>query len=197
VGLLPDVPEAEAEGRAVPAVRAEGNGRKPGRPPGPPWTWERYRRALIYYGLRRSLSSHDAEDMAQDVIWKLLKAGHGVPAPHPAAHAYASAKNWTISWSLNRQVSPVKTVLSCLAAETRALKSPWLTDDLVARRETDEDLLAALRALPQQYRRVLTLVGQGFSVKEIASREAISLSNARVRIHRARRQLRAAGVGAG
>ena len=58
---------------------------------------------------------------------------------------------------------------------------------------SDDDVQAALRALPPEYRAAVVLCDiEGFSYEEIAATLGVKLGTVRSRIHRGRAQLRAA-----
>jgi RNA polymerase sigma factor (sigma-70 family) len=171
-------------------------------PPAPPaqpeWslpTWEdivRAHSARVYrLAYRLTGNPHDAEDLTQEVFVRVFR----------------SLSNYTPG-TFEGWLHRITTNLFLDGARRRQrIRFEGLADDMAHRlpgseptpaqafddSHLDDDVQAALKALPPEYRAAVVLCDiEGFSYEEIAATLGVKLGTVRSRIHRGRAQLRAA-----
>ena len=127
------------------------------------------------------------EDLLQEIllaIWRALPSFRGDCSEKTFALRVAHNRCLTHVWK--RSKSPKN------EAEFPEVPDPHKSPEMLAidssRRET---LLEAIRALPVNYRQVITLALEDLAPAEIASVLGVSENNAAVRLNRARKALRA------
>jgi RNA polymerase sigma factor (sigma-70 family) len=130
---------------------------------------------------------HSREDLLQEIllaIWKALPTFRGECSEKTFALRVAHNRCLTHVWRRGR--SPEG------EAELPEVPDPRKSPETMAidsrRRET---LLAAIRALPVNYRQVMTLALEDLAPAEIAAVLGVSENNVSVRLNRARKALRA------
>ena len=129
-------------------------------------------------------SGPDADDLAQEVILRILRIGPAIDPQQGEARAYlltATRNLWRGMRSRRRHADP-------LAPEGPSAPISGEIDERVISRRLDQ----ALAALPLSRRAVFWLAEvEGLSLVEIARIESISLGTVKSRLHRARREIRA------
>jgi RNA polymerase sigma-70 factor (ECF subfamily) len=142
-------------------------------------TWPRTRaehRKLISYLARKTGDVHVAEDLAQDVMVRLLAFMARVEVVHPRALAFRIADNLTINWARRNQGRLERSLRDSDPASSLDIEREFL------RREKLELVRAAMRDLPPKQREVMTRRQlHGESAKEIA--QAMDISHASVEKH--------------
>ena len=147
--------------------------------------WDRYAHRLRSFILSRVRSEHDAEDVLQDVFYKIHRNIDSLKAQDKMeSWVYRIARNAIVDHYRSR------TKFIPLAGETPDHEAR--TDD---REETPEDLLACLKPMiedmPEKYRQAINLAEYGgLTQKEVAEKLGLSLSGAKSRIQRARGRLK-------
>jgi RNA polymerase sigma-70 factor (ECF subfamily) len=168
------------------------------RPAQPEWnlpTWEeivRIHSARVYrLAYRLTGNQHDAEDLTQEVFVRVFRS--------LSSYTPGTFEGW-----LHR----ITTNLFLDAARRRQrIRFEGLADEVAHRlagaeptpaqafddSHFDDDVQAALKSLPPEYRAAVVLCDiEGFSYEEIAATLGVKLGTVRSRIHRGRAQLRAA-----
>jgi RNA polymerase sigma factor (sigma-70 family) len=155
---------------------------------------ERYERISTAYGpaFVRLTACYEfrpdaREDLLQEIlvaIWKALPDFRGDCSEKTFALRVAHNRCLTHVWRRGKSLES--------ASELPEVPDPRKGPEALAidtrRRET---LLAAIRALPVNYRQVLTLALEDFAPAEIAAVLGVTENNAAVRLNRARKALRA------
>jgi RNA polymerase sigma-70 factor (ECF subfamily) len=144
--------------------------------------WEKYNQRLAAF-IRSRVESDDADDILQEVFIRIHR--HLCCQPdweRPDAWFYQIARNLIIDHYRSRR-------------ETVEVPDSLLVEPDLP--ETDPEAVLALsltdlvNELPEPYRQALLLTEyQGFSQKELAKNQGISLSGAKSRVQRAREKLR-------
>ena len=134
---------------------------------------------------RRVADAHAADDITQDVMLRVQAQLGALPEGEKlAAWVIAVARNAVIDHYRARAVRDHADV----AAAEPVAEEP--ESDADAARELTPCLANMVRQLPEPYRTALRLVHlEGLSLQELADREGLSLSGAKSRVQRARRQL--------
>jgi RNA polymerase sigma-70 factor, ECF subfamily len=148
--------------------------------------------ALVQRFARRFIHDyHDAEDLAQDVMIKVLRAYKRNPSISDANDAQIAA--WLLMITRNTAIDMVR------AAKKRERFSHELTDCHYASSDVESDIEAreiidaALSRLPEREQVLLVLDAQGYTYKEIAQREKMTRGGVGSGLHRARIAVRAQG----
>ena len=171
-------------------------------PPTPParseWnlpTWEdivRMHSARVYrLAYRLTGNPHDAEDLTQEVFVRVFRS--------LSSYTPGTFEGWLHRITTNLFLDG--------ARRRQRIRFEGLADEMAHRlpgseptpaeafddRHLDDDVQAALKALPPEYRAAVVLCDiEGFSYEEIAATLGVKLGTVRSRIHRGRAQLRAA-----
>jgi len=168
-------------------------------PPGQPeWnlpTWEdivRMHSARVYrLAYRLTGNPHDAEDLTQEVFVRVFRS--------LSSYTPGTFEGWLHRITTNLFLDG--------ARRKQRIRFEGLADEMAQRlpgseptpaqafddSHLDDDVQAALRALPPEYRAAVVLCDiEGFSYEEIAATLGVKLGTVRSRIHRGRAQLRAA-----
>ena len=168
-------------------------------PPGQPeWnlpTWEdivRMHSARVYrLAYRLTGNPHDAEDLTQEVFVRVFRS--------LSSYTPGTFEGWLHRITTNLFLDG--------ARRKQRIRFEGLADELAHRlpgseptpaqafddSHLDDDVQAALRALPPEYRAAVVLCDiEGFSYEEIAATLGVKLGTVRSRIHRGRAQLRSA-----
>ena len=143
------------------------------------------RRVRRFVG-RRVSDTHAADDIAQDVMLKVqAQVGSLPPEDKLPAWTVRVARNAIVDYYRARAVRDHADV----ADVEPAADSP--EDDRDAVRELTQCLLRMVEQLPEPYRGAMKLADfEGLGQQEVADRVGVSLSGAKSRVQRARRQLR-------
>ncbi len=146
-----------------------------------------YDRRVFAYCVYVTSDRDIAHDVYQEVFVKAFQAMHTLKDPEKQAHwLFRIARNECLNAMKARQRS-----------EKRSVDIDHVYDQLqheILPEQHDEiaHLRRAIAQLPQDYREALLLAEfEGFSLKEIANMTGASLSNVKVRIHRAKLKLHA------
>jgi RNA polymerase sigma factor (sigma-70 family) len=170
----------------------------PAEPAQPEWnvpTWEdivRMHSTRVYrLAYRLTGNPHDAEDLTQEVFVRVFRSLSSYTPGTFEGWLHRITTNLFLDWARRRQ----------------RIRFEGLADEMVHRlpgsepspaeafddSHLDDDVQAALKALPPEYRAAVVLCDiEGFSYEEIAATLGVKLGTVRSRIHRGRAQLRAA-----
>ena len=158
-------------------------------------TWEdivRAHSARVYrLAYRLTGNSHDAEDLTQEVFVRVFRS--------LSSYTPGTFEGWLHRITTNLFLDS--------ARRRQRIKFEGLADEMAHRlagseptpaqafddSHLDDDVQAALKALPPEYRAAVVLCDiEGFSYEEIAATLGVKLGTVRSRIHRGRAQLRSA-----
>ncbi len=146
--------------------------------------WSRWRHRIFQFLLRRTGSRQHAEDAFQRTWLKVYKYRHSYDPSRPF-------RSWLFRIAANAGSDARRADGDLFYLPPEALEDVrWATH-----RDSHEvrDLAAkALHTLKDQDRRILLLTIEGFSSPEIAEMLDMNQATVRVRLHRARRSVRAA-----
>jgi RNA polymerase sigma factor (sigma-70 family) len=170
----------------------------PVRPAQAEWnlpTWEdivRMHSARVYrLAYRLTGNPHDAEDLTQEVFVRVFRSLSSYTPGTFEGWLHRITTNLFLDWARRKQ----------------RIRFEGLADEMVHRlpgaeptpaeafddSHLDDDVQAALKALPPEYRAAVVLCDiEGFSYEEIAATLGVKLGTVRSRIHRGRAALRAA-----
>jgi RNA polymerase sigma-70 factor (ECF subfamily) len=180
---------------------AQMRGHQPMSTPGPDFreVHDTLRPRVLRY-LARMAGEAEAEDLAQEVFAKVSRSlGNFRGDAELSTWVYRIATNTALD-RLRRRGKPADSVDPSAADYAAAVESDrnvW-TDEIrqtLERRVIRDEMNACIRdvinRLPENYRTVIILGDlEGFSDREIAEILGLSIRNAKVRLHRARAQLR-------
>jgi len=182
------------------AGRAESPATHPAatHPAQPEWnlpTWEeivRMHSARVYrLAYRLTGNPHDAEDLTQEVFVRVFRS--------LSSYTPGTFEGWLHRITTNLFLDS--------ARRRQRIRFEGLADEMTHRlagseptpaqafddNHLDDDVQAALKALPPEYRAAVVLCDiEGFSYEEIAATLGVKLGTVRSRIHRGRAQLRSA-----
>ncbi len=158
-------------------------------------TWEdivRTHSARVYrLAYRLTGNPHDAEDLTQEVFVRVFRS--------LSSYTPGTFEGWLHRITTNLFLD--------LARRRQRIRFEGLADEMAQRlagseptpaqafddSHLDDDVQAALKALPPEYRAAVVLCDiEGFSYEEIAATLGVKLGTVRSRIHRGRAQLRSA-----
>jgi RNA polymerase sigma factor (sigma-70 family) len=158
-------------------------------------TWEdivRMHSARVYrLAYRLTGNPHDAEDLTQEVFVRVFRS--------LSSYTPGTFEGWLHRITTNLFLDT--------ARRRQRIRFEGLADEMAHRlagseptpaqafddSHLDDDVQAALKALPPEYRAAVVLCDiEGFSYEEIAATLGVKLGTVRSRIHRGRAQLRAA-----
>ena len=146
-------------------------------------------RAVLGYALRRTGSPSDAADVASEVFLVVWRRREEVPGRNDfRPWLFGVARNVLLNHRRGeRRRERLGTLLLSAVGEQRPD-----TADVVVDRDQHQVLIAAVRSLPEPDRELVTLVSwEGLSPAEAAVALQMNPVTARVRLHRARKRLRA------
>lgn len=149
--------------------------------------YRRYRDPLYGFLLRRANEPAVAEDLLQAVFERVIKYRNSYKGPSFRSWLYAIARNVLYDRQRKEGRMPRQNGVDLgeLPLATPSVESDW--ED----RETRSQSLAALAALPANYREVVDLAWKrGLKYAEIAAVLGISEANVKVRMYRATKQLK-------
>ncbi len=142
--------------------------------------------------LRLTRNPADAEDLVQDTYLKAFKASDSFkPGTNLRAWLFTILHNHFLNDRRRAKSSPVN-VDSETAEKAAAVipASDQTTEDLLIKRVSDDEVRAALEALPENFREAVWLRdGEGFSYVEIAEMLKVPIGTVMSRISRGRRLL--------
>jgi RNA polymerase sigma-70 factor (ECF subfamily) len=151
---------------------------------------QRYQRQIFNLMYRLTGSREDARDLAQETF---IKAYQSLERFNPASRFFP----WLYTIGLNHGRNFLRDRKVQRDCFTDLRENGTEMDCLPARRKNDADLLdlyrlrKALRELPLEYREAVVLhFREGFSMKEIAAALDLTVSGAKMRIHRGLKRLR-------
>lgn len=153
---------------------------------------------LYRQALRMTRHHADAEDLVQDTMAKAFAAFASFrPGSNLAAWLYRILVNTHISNRRKAQRRPTQqleegiTEVHLLANAARSAVSLPSAEDQALKRFEDQDLIAAMSSLPEQFRTTVYYADvQGLPAKEIAAVMNTPIGTVVSRLHRGRRQLR-------
>src|SRR5581483_2389000 len=146
--------------------------------------FDQMRAPLLRYLLGFPLGISDAEDVVQESFLALYKHLHGRKMPHnPRGWIFRAAHHL----ALKRQIRARKDSQSAGAidgVETFAIDPSPNPEDRFSLNQTQERIMAVVRALPEQSRWCLYLRAEGLRYREIADIVGVSLGAVSLRLAR-------------
>ncbi len=144
-----------------------------------------YDRRVLAYCIYVTSDRDLANDVFQEVFVKAYQALHTLRDSDKEANwLFRIARNECLNALKSRQRSDRRNVPLDYASE------PVAETESLGTKDAHEQLRKAIDQLPHDYREALMLAEfEGFSLKEIAEITGASLSNVKVRIHRAKQKL--------
>lgn len=144
--------------------------------------YERYAK-VIHAVLVATGARQEAEDLTQEVFVSAMRKLSDLKDPGAfGGWIVASARNRAMSWLRNRRSAPAMRLVSEASASAPRASTGLSTDDV----------LEALRALPEAYRETLAMrLIEGLTGPEIAERTGMTHGSVRVNLHRGMELLRA------
>ena len=146
-----------------------------------------YDRRVFAYCVHVTADRDLAADVYQEVFVKAYQALHTLRDSEKEA-------NWLFRIARNECLNALKARQRSDRRNVSLDDTPELQGESTSaeRRDAHEQLRRAIDELPHDYREALLLAEfEGFSLKEIAEITGASLSNVKVRIHRAKQKLHA------
>jgi RNA polymerase sigma factor (sigma-70 family) len=170
----------------------------PTQPAQPEWnlpTWEdivRTHSARVYrLAYRLTGNPHDAEDLTQEVFVRVFRSLSSYTPGTFEGWLHRITTNLFLDWARRKQRIRFEGLADEMAH--RLPGSEPTPAEAFDDSHLDDDVQAALKALPPEYRAAVVLCDiEGFSYEEIAATLGVKLGTVRSRIHRGRAQLRAA-----
>ena len=149
--------------------------------------WEELGTRLRRFVGRRVNDSHAADDITQDVLLKVqAQLGDLPPEDKLPSWVFAVARNAVIDHYRSRAVRDHADL-----GEVEPTAGADEDERQTAMRELTPCLVRMVEQLPEPYREAMKLADfEGLSQQEVADRAGVSLSGAKSRVQRARRQLR-------
>jgi RNA polymerase sigma factor (sigma-70 family) len=170
----------------------------PAEPAQPEWnlpTWEdivRMHSARVYrLAYRLTGNPHDAEDLTQEVFVRVFRSLSSYTPGTFEGWLHRITTNLFLDWARRKQRIRFEGLADEMAH--RLPGSEPTPAEAFDDSHLDDDVQAALKALPPEYRAAVVLCDiEGFSYEEIAATLGVKLGTVRSRIHRGRAQLRTA-----
>jgi RNA polymerase sigma-70 factor (ECF subfamily) len=170
----------------------------PAQPVQPEWnlpTWEdivRVHSARVYrLAYRLTGNPHDAEDLTQEVFVRVFRSLSSYTPGTFEGWLHRITTNLFLDWARRKQRIRFEGLADEMAH--RLPGSEPTPAEAFDDSHLDDDVQAALKALPPEYRAAVVLCDiEGFSYEEIAVTLGVKLGTVRSRIHRGRAQLRTA-----
>ncbi len=150
--------------------------------------FDAHRDRAFRHALRLVASAHDAEDVVAAAFFELWRKRDTVPIVD------GSVLPWLLVTTTNLARNSGRGLRRYTAAIGRLPRSEDLADpaETAAERIAREQLLSAVRSLGEPDAALVLLTAlEGFSVAEAGAAVGLSPGTARVRLHRARKRLRA------
>jgi len=168
------------------------------QPAEPEWnlpTWEdivRTHSARVYrLAYRLTGNPHDAEDLTQEVFVRVFRSLSSYTPGTFEGWLHRITTNLFLDWARRKQRIRFEGLGDEMAH--RLPGSEPTPAEAFDDTHLDDDVQAALKALPPEYRAAVVLCDiEGFSYEEIAATLGVKLGTVRSRIHRGRAQLRTA-----
>lgn len=149
--------------------------------------WAELRGSVRRFIGRRVSDPHAADDITQDVLLKLQAQLDAVPADD-------RLPSWVFAVARNAVIDHYRSRAARRHADVSDVEPPYdagLDERQAAVRELAPCLSKMAALLPEPYREAMRLADfEGLGQQEVADRMGISLSGAKSRVQRARRQLR-------
>ena len=188
----------EARALESPPAEREPAQPEPAQPEQPEWnlpTWEeivRTHSARVYrLAYRLTGNPHDAEDLTQEVFVRVFRSLASYTPGTFEGWLHRITTNLFLDWARRKQRIRFEGLADEMAH--RLPGSEPTPAEAFDDNHLDDDVQAALKALPPEYRAAVVLCDiEGFSYEEIAATLGVKLGTVRSRIHRGRAQLRAA-----
>ncbi|MBK8291400.1 MAG: RNA polymerase sigma factor [Flammeovirgaceae bacterium] len=149
--------------------------------------FDRYHKRIFNFLARMSADTQIAEDLTQNVFLRLLKYRHTYkPEMKFQSWIYQMARNaFADHYQYQKQRMPVR-----MEIEKLSDRLPEVMDAL-EQEEIEKRLIQALAKLPDDYRELLVLTRfQHLKYEEVAHFLDMTVSNVKVKVHRAIGQLR-------
>lgn len=162
-----------------------------GQAEGPPrWAgvaFEHFRSGLYRYLLRRLHSCENAEDLAQEVYLRLLRAADLRQVRYPQAYVYRIAFNVLYEFRMRERGSPTVFDSTAVASAAEELADEALTpDEVYDHSERKRRFEAVTARLPPMQRAVLRLAAHhSLSHAQIAQTLGISVNTVRNHLYKA------------
>jgi RNA polymerase sigma factor (sigma-70 family) len=158
-------------------------------------TWEdivRTHSVRVYrLAYRLTGNRHDAEDLTQEVFVRVFRSLSSYTPGTFEGWLHRITTNLFLDWARRKQRIRFEGLADDMAH--RLPGSEPTPAQVFDDSHLDDDVQAALKALPPEYRAAVVLCDiEGFSYEEIAATLGVKLGTVRSRIHRGRAQLRAA-----
>ena len=149
-----------------------------------------YRGTLLAFFNKRSQSTWDAEELTQEVFFKILKNGNSIPVDH-----YPEAYVYTVAWSVLRDKSRRDRVRlrshHVSFDEAYAKEDPISPEHTLSSQETYRRFVRTLDRMSPSVRNVFLLNRyEGLSYSQIAERYNISVSTVEKHMMKALSQLK-------
>lgn len=150
--------------------------------------FDAHRDRAFRHVLRLVPTAHDAEDVVAGVFLELWRRRDRVSVVDGSVLPWVLATATNIARNSGRGLRRYRAAIDRLPRDERLTDPAETAEERIAR----EHLLGAVRALGERDAALLTLVAlEGYSPSEAAAAVGLSPGAARVRLHRARRRLRA------
>jgi RNA polymerase sigma-70 factor, ECF subfamily len=140
-----------------------------------------YKDKLYSYLLYRCGDRDLAQDIMQESFVRHLQR-YGQTAAASPGLLFTIARNALVDWQRRKWKFPL--------GEAEELKTGYDEEDRCIAREETSKIHCALKQLPELEREMLVLAVNGVSYEEIAQMHGLSRANVKVKVHRARAQLR-------
>ena len=180
---------------SVTDLREAGSERDP--PPDFPDVFDEYQRPIYNYLLRMTQSQAEAEDLTQETFIRVHRS-------LPSFRGEASLSTWIYRIATNVSLdhfrrSATRQAKAAVSLEETESDGEWVPDktasspeQVAAQSEMSDCIQSFIGRLPPSYRTVLVLHDlQGLKNREIADVLDCSLDTVKIRLHRARKKLRA------
>lgn len=153
-----------------------------------------FREQLLKTALRLTRNREDAEDLVQETYLKAFRHwGRFEPGTNLKAWLFKIMKNTFINLYRRQKAVPPQADFADLeeTMEGQILSEPEKSpEEELLERSWDQEVLAAIKALPHSYKVVVLLSDiEGYSYREIAEILAIPLGTVMSRLYRGRRAL--------
>ena len=150
----------------------------------------RYSALLYRLALAKTGNIHDAQDITQEVFYKLLRAENAGKVFDDEEHR----KAWLIRVAVNAGKSLVGSAFKrgySGEIDERVSGDVSGTDDAVSRLETRETVRPAVLSLPEKYRVIIHLFYyEDMGIDGISKVTGLGVNTVKSRLHRARNMLR-------
>lgn len=154
--------------------------------------FNRYRRELHRYLMRRLRHPQDVDDLAQEVYMRLLRLDDTMVIHKPLAYLYGVSSHVLADYRIEvEQQTAVITVDSELAEEWESHGSMVLPDDLAERLNLQQQIALAMAQLPPTHQAVLLAHKRdGLSYNEVAEKLGLSIHTVEKYVTQAKARIR-------